>query len=176
MEKNQKEITPHPDLLDLLFAHRSSAYNVFSDVLGLHELNHVAIGRINSNGEIIIFSSTPALEFNLFTSNLWRFDNTYARDWLCLNTHAPWEFLYESTRFDELYYMKQLKHRYALGLSLVSEWKNAQFIYSMGSKKSDAETRNLFQEPADFYKIGQYCANALMPLFEESENNHAKKL
>lgn len=174
MEKNHNHATPHPNLLDLLFAHRSTALKVFGDVLGLHEIDHVAIARINCNHEMMILSSTPALEFNIFNSNLWRFDNTYAYHWLNLNTSATWESLYESERFDELYYVKQLKHQYTLGISFVSKQEEALFVYSMASKKNDSETKNLFQKNTDFYKIGQYCTNQLIHLFKESESTHQK--
>ena len=157
---------PHPEFLDLLFTHKSKVSAVFSDVLGLHEINHIAISAINQHNQLLTFSSTPALEFNLFNTGLWQFDNSYQPQWYQLCTHSPWQTLYTRARYDELYYLKQLKHHYPLGLSLATKLGDSHFVYSIASHKDCPVTRELFsQQHEHFYKIGHYCANALSPLF-----------
>lgn len=170
MEIANKETVPHPRHLDMLFAHRSKVASVFRDVLGLHEISHIAIAYVNNRQELLTFSSTPALEFNLFNSKLWRFDKTYHADWYQLGAQAHWETLYAQARYDELYYIKQLRHRYPLGLSLAAKLVDSHVIYSIASHKECQHTKDLFTyQHENFYKIGQYCANTLLPLFLQSE-------
>ena len=159
------DIEPHPEFLDLLFTYKSKVSAVFGDVLGLHEINHIAISSIEHN-QLLTFSSTPALEFNLFNTGLWHFDNSYKPQWYQLCTHSSWQTLYTRAHYDELYYLKQLKHRYPLGLSLATKVGDSYRVYSIASHKDCPETQELFaQQHEHFYKIGQYCANALSPLF-----------
>ena len=69
MENRYKDLVPHPQFIETLFAHKAKVSSVFNDVLGIHEINHLAITRIDCQQQILAFSSTPAMEFNLFTSN-----------------------------------------------------------------------------------------------------------
>lgn len=169
------EILPHPQLLEALFAFRTKVSNVFRDVLGIHEINHIALTQIDSTHKILTFSSTPAMEFNLFNSNLWRFDKSYHPDWFKMCTQANWQSLYNLERFDELYYLKQVKHHYPLGYSLGARFEENFYIYSFASHRGDKHTEQLFKECYDdFYKIGLYCTNLLSSLFLNYSNSSSQ--
>lgn len=166
MEYHTKQLMLHPEFLEQLFAFKSKVTNVFRDVLGIHEINHIAITRVNKYNQLMALSSTPAMEFNLFTSSLWQHDQTYNPRWFNQGTQAYWQTLYQKTRYDELYYIKQIKHNLPLALSLAAKLGEDSVIYSMASHKFCSHTRELFAtQQEDFYKIGQYCSNLLNPLF-----------
>ena len=170
MENRLIAIKPHPQLLELLFAFKGKVSNVFRDVLGLHEIHHIALTHINNNQELITFSSTPSLEYNLFSGQLWRYDLSYSPQWYHLCTQAYWPALYHPNRYDELYYLKQIKHAFPLGLSLAATLNEKQVIFSLASHKSCLATQEVFtNQRDDFYKIGQYCSNMLNPLFEQCD-------
>lgn len=165
MENSRNEVTLHPNLQEVLFAFRSKVLFVFRDVLGIHEIDHIALTRINKRHQLLTLSSTPALEFNLFSSVLWRYDKTYNPQWFQSGKQEYWQNLYCPTRYDELYYLKQIKHRYPVGLNLAAKIDEEYIIYSLASRKSSTHTQELFAtQHEDFYKIGQYCATRLNPL------------
>jgi len=167
METNCIEAVPHPQLLEALFAFRSKVSNVFREVLGIHQIDHIAITRINETQKLLNFSSTPAMEYNLFNSNLWRHDRSYDAHWFRTCNQAEWQSLYCLERYDELYYLKQIKHHYPIGYSLATKIQNHFFIYSVATRLCGQDTRELFaHQQDDFYKIGQYCAEMLNPLFQ----------
>lgn len=170
MEKKLNIVSPHQEWLKFLFANKSKVYSVFNDVLGLYEINHIAITHVNLNNELLTLSSTPAIEFNLFNSNLWRFDRTYQHSWFDLCKQSAWESLYQPVRYDELYYIKQIKHHYPVGYSLAAKIEKKSFIFSLASKKSCAATKNYFEHQyEELYKIAQYCTGILYPLFTQNE-------
>ncbi|MFI4918625.1 MAG: hypothetical protein ACHP65_03620 [Legionellales bacterium] len=171
MENSRIDVRPHPQLLEVLFAFKSKVSNVFKDVLGLHEMHHIALTHINKNHELITFSSTPSMEYNLFSSQLWRYDQSYDPRWYHLGTQAYWQTLYQQTRYDELYYLKQIKHAFPIGLSLAATLNENHVIYSLASHKSCPSTQEAFlNQQEDFYKIGQYCSNRLSPLLEQFDS------
>ncbi len=171
MENSRNEVVLHPELLEVLFAFRSKVSSVFRDVLGIHEINHIAFTRINKNNQLLTLSSTPAMEFNLFSSSLWRYDKTYTPPWFQLGQQDYWQNLYCHTRYDELYYLKQIKHAYPIGLNLAAKTDEEYIIYSIASRSSCMHTRELFAtQHDDFYKIGQYCSNSLNPLLNTCDN------
>ena len=117
---------------------------------------------INSQHQLLSLSSTPSLEFNLFSSHLWQFDKTYQSQWYHLCKPSTWQALYTPKRYDELYYLKQVKHRYPVGLSMATQSMDAYIIYSLASHQVLALTEGQYE---DLYKIGAYCGNALLPIF-----------
>lgn len=168
------EIVLHPRLLDNLFAHKGKVNSVFRDILGLYDIHHMAISYINSHRMLSVHSSTPAIEFNLFSSELWHFDKTYHASWYRLCLPSLWHTLYLPARYDELFYVKQVKHQYPLGLSFAVKSANNYLIYSIATHKNSPQTRDIFANfQDDFHRIGRYCSNALAPLFEESEGDQA---
>ena len=160
-----RQISLHPNFLEALFAHRSQVTTVFKDILGLYEISHFAISHIDSRQRLLTFSSTPSLEFNLFNSDLWRFDKTYHPSWYRLCLTSSWQPLYSSERYDELYYLKQIKPHYPIGLSMAVKTTDSYVIYSIASAKDCQQTQELFiNQQSYFYRIGEYCSNALLPL------------
>lgn len=171
MERCNHEIMPHPQLLEVLFAFKSKVSAVFRDVLGIHEIDHIAFTRINKHNQLLTLSSTPAMEFNLFSGSLWRYDKTYASQWYQSCVQDYWQNLYTQARYDELYYLKQIKHHYPVGLSLAAKMDEEYIIFSLASRKFCDHTRELFaHQHDDFYKIGQYCSNQLNPLLNNCDN------
>lgn len=170
MNKILTTVNPHPRLEDMLFACKSIVSPIFKDVLGIHEINHISVTRIDHNQQILIFSSTPAMEYNLFTSNLWAFDNTWNPAWYQLCVPALWETLYQPAHYDELYYARQIKHHFSAGLSLTVFDGDAHYIYSLASSRPAAESQELFMNNlTDCRKIGEYCKNLLNPHFMNAD-------
>lgn len=164
MENNTQPLTPHPRLLEILFAFKHQVSSVYKEVLGLHELHHIAITRITSDNNFVILSSTPALEYNLFSGTLWHYDNSYNTEWVRHYTQDQWQNLYQKERYDELYYLKQIKHALSIGYSIADNTDNERVIYSLASHQ---KTSILFAEQLeDLYKMGQYCMKELTPLFD----------
>lgn len=162
--------TPHSQLTDALFMHKKKVSRIFQDVLGIHGIHHLSVTRVNSHNKLLIFSSTPAMEFNLFNSLLWQFDNTYNPEWFKRCIHSAWQMLYSPARYDELYYLRQIKHRFPIAVSMAAKTADEYFIYSMASKTDTPVTQELFtNEIETFYRIGHYCSNQLLPLFAEVE-------
>jgi hypothetical protein len=167
MENTRIDVRPHPQLLEMLFAFKNKVSNVFKDVLGLYEIHHISLTHINKQNELLTLSSTPSMEYNLFSSQLWRYDQSYDPKWYHLGAQDYWQNLYNQSRYDELYYLKQIKHAFPIGLSLAATLNENHVVYSLASHKSCAATKEIFlNQQEDFYKIGQYCSNRLNPLFD----------
>jgi hypothetical protein len=170
MNNTSPQVSLHPNLFKTLFAHQHKVSPVFKDVLGLYDIHHIAISHI-SNNQLLTFSSTPSLEFNLFKSHLWRYDTTYQSNWYRSCTMASWPSLYTAEHYDELYYIKQIKHAFPLGLSFTLQQAEGYTIYSIASNKYGQPTQDLFEHQQDqFYKIGRYCSHLLLPLLKHCEH------
>lgn len=153
------------DYLEKLFSHKSDVDRIFKDVLGLYDIDHIAITHINEKQELLTFSSAASLEFNLFKNTLWQFDKTYHPDWYQQCEEAVWESLYLPEKYHELYYLKQIKPQYIYGVSLATHVDNAYVIYSFASQKtSNDSTFALNTQEQILRRVGTYCYNKLQLL------------
>lgn len=174
MDIFQQDLALHPQWIDKLFAHKSKTRTIFRDVLTLHEVNHIAITYIATNNMLLTLSSTPSLEYNLLSSALWRFDNAYNPDWFKQCSHASWQSLYSAERYDELYYIKQIKPHYPLGLSMATILGSGYVIYSIASATDSEYTREIFStKQEELLKLGQYCSTHLLSLLIDGEETHS---
>jgi hypothetical protein len=165
MDSTQQDIALHSDWMETLFAHKAKTRTVFHDVLGLHEINHIAMAYVTANHTLLTLSSTPSIEYNLFRSPLWRLDHCYHPDWFTRCESAYWQTLYDPARYDELYYIKQTKPQYPLGLSLAARMHDGHIIYSVATKTDSEYTQDLFNtRQNELLQLGQYCAMQLLPL------------
>jgi hypothetical protein len=167
MDISAQNVILHPDWLNCLFAFKSKSRRVFRDVLGIYDITHIAIAYIAHNQPLLTLSSTPSLEYNLFSSPLWRFDASFHPDWFKQCQHASWQSLFAPERFDELYYIKHVKPRYPLGLSIARPLNNGHVIYAIGASKNTIEMQTLFNtEPDKLCQLGQYCMTQLLDVFQ----------
>ncbi|MFY7697712.1 MAG: hypothetical protein ACOVQX_02690 [Legionella sp.] len=166
MHEIKHPTTLNPQLLDLLFAHKGSVSTIFSDVLGLLNLDHIAIAYLNHKQQLTIFSSTPSLEFNLFNSPLWRLDKTYRPSWYTSCGQASWQELYTRSHYDQLYHVKQNIPGYHRTISFAVKQEENYLVYSFASHSQQPITKEIFaQQHEQLLKIGQYCTKGLLPLF-----------
>jgi hypothetical protein len=166
MKNNQDLVVVHSKFFQNLFVYKRHIDAIFNDILGLYEISHIAITRIDANKQLLTFSSTPALEFNLFTSKLWCFDKTYDPNWFSQCSQSRWESLYQPSHYHELYYIKQIKHHFIDTWSWVTQQDDNYYLYSIASNTNDKTIDESFSNHyQNLYKIGQYCVNLLNPLF-----------
>lgn len=170
MDISEQTITLHPQWLGKLFAHKSKSRAVFNDVLALYDVNHIAIAYINKDNQLLTLSSTPSLEYNMLSSTLWQYDNTYNPEWFRQCKQASWQSLYPAERYDELYYIKQIKPHYPIGLSMATKLDSEYVIYSIASTNNSEHTHEIFENHRDkLYQIAQYCMIHLRSLLIDSD-------
>lgn len=141
---------------------------VFRDILGIHDIHHFSITGFDPSGHMLSLSSTPAIEFNVVNSGLWRHDQAYCLDWLMQKEHVCWKDLYASERFDELYYLKQTKHGYASTCALSTCYEGFRYLFAFASRYADANESVFALERRDeLLQLGQYCLKELRLFWEE---------
>ena len=142
--KNTDNITLHNNTLDILFKHREEVQNRLIDMRGTFLIDHIAIKIINPNNEIVIFSMTPSVEYNLIVQGLWKHDNGFSRNLQNLNKLCLWEDAYSKENFDELKATKEFKHGFTFGFYIPKKHGELNLIYSFA-------TRNKNDNLIDYY-------------------------
>lgn len=130
-------IVPHPELLLQLFSNRYAVFSLFQNLIRPEGIDHIAVHKLNEQGQLSILSSTPAIEHTLFQNGLWQYDKSY--QYSTFNEIGPqlWETLYEPHRRDELYYVKQQRPQFKLGVNFVIKNAEESFLISLAYRNQN---------------------------------------
>lgn len=157
---------PHTQAVTVLFKHKRDALSVFSDVIGLCDIDHLSIAYINSAGESVCLSHTPAIEYHLMTSALWMYDAMHHHDFYHNDQMKLWSDLYHVDRYFELAEVKQIKHGFIAGCSVPVRHPAGHVIYSFATRTPSMNPRLFFfEQQNELIGMGQYCFNQLSDIF-----------
>ena len=125
----------HKSMPEILFRHRRNISLKFKDSLGNYGIDHISIDIINPRNEMISFSSTPTMMYNLINSGLWKYDGTLSPSFYKKLSFFLWENTYPLKFSDELRRIKETEHGLSGGFTLVRHVFSHYFLYSFATKK-----------------------------------------
>ena len=162
------KISPHPQLIETLFAFRYRVFRIFNEVLGLHEIDHIAITRIDKEQRIAVFSSIPAIEHNLFQACSGVSTIPIVKNGLSKKKQQPGLRFMSQVAIMNSIILRQIKPQLPTSLSLSTLKASGYYIYSFASHSLNPRTAVLFQRcQKELYEIGHYCNNLLQSIFPE---------
>jgi hypothetical protein len=175
-----KTITLHPQAHDILFRHFRTLIRIFNDVLGLLEIDYMAIAVLNSQNELLFLSSRPSIECNLVEQNLWPFDGSFQYDFFIQSQARLWEDLYPDEWRKPLHHYKQASQRFSMGISVPAIFENYRVVYSFALKSNDTTIKNkIINNIETLSNMGKFCLQKILkviPLPDRQENKPLLKL
>lgn len=147
---NDSTIKLHLQASDLLFKHFETISRIFSDVLGLLEVDYIGIALLTPQKELLFFSSRPSIEWSTIEHNLWLSDPRFQHDFFMQEQARTW------------YYMQN--SGVALnGLSIPSTLENYQVVYTFASESSDIKVCDMIHKNISMLvRIGRFCLNKIL--------------
>lgn len=165
MEFISNTTIPHPLAENFLFKYKREVLTVFDHIIGLYELAHLSIAFINKQNEFIFLSHTPAIEYHLITSSLWKADQLHDPSFYKCNQSRLWHELYAEEKYQELYHVKQAKHQFTFGFSIPLERDGFYLIYSFATKAQHINPYLFFFDKQNMLiKMGNYCFDQFKPI------------
>lgn len=165
---DSNETSLHGDMLEVLFKYKNKIYNRFDDVRGTFLIDHLAINVINSNKQVLIFSTTPSVEYNLISQDLWKYDRSFSASYQSSNKFYSWEKAYAKKYFDELRLIKQINHGFSYGFNLSKKIGSCQFVYSFATRCQKPNLLEYYNgHISELFAIGNYSYNAIREIYEE---------
>jgi hypothetical protein len=162
----------YSEILALLFAHRNKISMQFSDLKSLYHLSHIAVTIINPDDEIVIFSATPSVEYNIITENLWREDIAFN---LHHFEHARLVWWDENTSpfYNQIKSLKEISHHFTVGFNLYKKVNNFKFIYSFASRNPHDNIRAYYMDlRKELFALGDYSYKLMRNLYVQYCPNH----
>lgn len=144
LDEGEKHCSPHPNIMESLFGEKRLINRYFSDIKGICCVDHFAVKVFDYQGRFLIFSSTPSVEYNLITSNLWRHDKNFYP----IEEHNQikvWDEHYNSGYSELLHKIKSQDHHFKFGFDMGCVKNDMKVTYTFA-------TRSIIQNYRDYYE------------------------
>ncbi len=163
MEINALPFQVHPLAKEILFEHYRACLKIFGDVLGLLEVDYLAITIISPENELLFFSSEPQVDYMIIEEGLWHLDLCYQAPFFQRHQPESWETLYPRDNNNRLRYFKQELHSYSTGVTIPALFNEYRVLYSFALVSHDTTIQRLFhQNTQKLMRMGQYCLLNIM--------------
>ncbi|MFC3909314.1 hypothetical protein ACFORL_09550 [Legionella dresdenensis] len=171
----EKMVSLHPHITDILFEHRRYVKNVFLQIKGHYDIAYFSINIINPSNELVSFSSMPHIEYNLIQQGLWKHDRCFSRKGLSKNTLLCWDNINADNLFvDQIKEIKLTANHFSFGMSLLREIDGFSFLYSFATESNKTDLKKHYD--AQIYNlidIGDYFCTSVLNLYAEYCNGHS---
>lgn len=132
----------HPDVLTILFEHRRYIKTIFLNIRGLYEVDHLALTLIDPEGTIIVFSSTPNIEYNLIHQNLWKQDTCFSLHDGQANTLCRWSF---DAQEQDIKKIKLQNNKFNFGFTIPREVEQFKLLYSYATRSKNNDLHAYYE-------------------------------
>lgn len=158
MDLSCSKIDLHPQASAFLFQHYRTFLKIFSDVIGLLEIDYIAIALLNPQDKLLFLSSKPSIECNLIEHNLWQFDSSFQKDFFMQDQVHLWEDLYYEAGHKPILYYKQLLPKFSMGISVSSSFEEYRVVYSFALTSTNEITKkNAINKIDALLRMGLFC-------------------
>ena len=155
------QATLHPNILDILFEHRRYIKNVFLNINGLYDIVHIGITIIDPVNEIIAFSSTPNIEYNLIRQNLWKNDLCFTPQLQSNNRLSWWEM-----QIAEIDNIKLKNNKFTFGMTITRQINDFCLLYSFATRSKKIKLREYYEANIfGLIDIGDYFYKSVLDVY-----------
>lgn len=156
----------HKNILNILFENKKYLQNLFSNVIGLYDVSYVSISIINQNGEFVVFSSMPSIQYNLIVKELWLHD--CQRIMRKKERKLLWwdESHHVDLKNQQITNIKEVKNRFNLGLDILRDSGDFTVIYSFATANKAKNMKEYYLvHQENLVAIGNYCYTLLREIY-----------
>lgn len=173
----------HPKILEALFKNQREISLKLSNIKGLFKIEHIAMIILTPDDEIIVFSSTPAVEFNLIEKNLWQFDESFKPHHHRDGSFFWWEEAYANGYREKIKEIKQSSYRFTVGFCLARKINKEHIVFSYATRSRDKNIKEYYENHTkELLTMSDYVFGLIQNVYvkyrisAEQRNNHHLKL
>jgi hypothetical protein len=161
MEVQDRLVELHPEAKEISFKHKFVIEGLFKKkIRGILGIDYFSLMIVDACKKLSIYSSCPALEYNLIDNELWQYDGLFYRANHTESAFFFWDELYSPAFKKTLLHAKETKFVFLFGFSVMKELSDIFVIYSFATK-SQHEKEIYHNSKNMLFKIGDCFFNEL---------------
>lgn len=162
------KVSLHPEAIEILFENRRLIKKIFSNLQGLYGITHMGMACVDPSHELIAFSTTPNIEYNLIHQNLWVNDHCFTPDHTQKNALLWWD--YQNEKIEKI---KLKNNRFTLGMTIFRPVNDFFFIYSFATNEKTKDLRQFYNDNLfGLMDMGDYFYKSLRELYSCYATKH----
>lgn len=167
----------HRDILLISLYEYIDIKKAYSAVLRLNAIDHLSINIVNPCGEMVFFSSTPYVDINIYSSDLWLYDASIHPVTYQNKKFYWWDDCYLPKMGKILKQEKERKNNLQCGFVCAKKVENFYLLYSYATKEKDPEIKKVIEEyQTTFVDMGDYCYSRIRTIYEKYAGNYQPPL
>lgn len=156
----------HPEILNILLENRRYVKSVFLEINGLYDIAHFGLTIVDPSNEMVVFSSTPNIEYNLIHQNLWKHDPCFSSLMQDDNGLSWWNTDQLVDNGDEIERIKLQNNKFSFGVTISRPVNNFCFLYSFATRsKRDDLSEYYTSNIGELIDIGDYFYKSIMDIY-----------
>lgn len=164
-DKTSLNINLHPAIVDILFENRKHMQEVFQSIQGFHEIDHFSLTIIDPLMTLTTFSTTPTIEYNLLSQNLWHEDPAFyffPED----NQDLKWWNDIDTPLATKIKDIKLTKNKYSSGFSYSRKIGNFYILYSFATKYKHQNYKEYYLSHLNsLISLGDFCYRSIREIY-----------
>lgn len=167
----------HKDILLIALYEYTKIKKAYSAVLRLNAIDYLSINIVNPCGEMIFLSSTPSVDMDIYSGDLWLYDRSIYPATYQNQKFYWWDDCYLPEMAGILKQEKEIKNNLHCGFVCVKQIKNFYLLYSYATKEKDPEIKKVIEEYKNtFIDMGDYCYSRIRTIYEKYAGNYQPPL
>lgn len=158
----------HSEIVKILFENKRFIKNIFSNLKGLYGITHLGMVCIDPSQELVAFSTTPNIEYNLFNQKLWLEDHCFNLDCFYKNSSLWWD--YQNEKIEKI---KLKNNGLTIGMAIYRPINNFDFIYSFATNEKIEGLHQFYSDNLlNLIDVGDYFYKSLRELYSNYSLKH----
>jgi len=167
--KKENNLLLHADILNILYEHRRFVAKIYRDIMGFYNISHIGLSIVNPAHELVVFSTTPNIEYNLISNQLWTQDCCFNPSIGQSNKFSWWgdnTSNLSDNQQNHLNKIKLLNNNFTLGMSIARNLQGFDLIYSFASKSKQPDLQAYYATNLPrLIEIGDFFYKSMRPLY-----------
>lgn len=163
----------HKDAMLMSYENMAKIRQVYDEVIGIHDIDHVSINIVDPSDEMLIVSYNPAISHTIIKDGSYIYNGSISPDFYKKKHIYTWDEAYDPKVKNKIKFNMQIKHGINLGCVLIRQIHGFYILYSFATKKDGQNLLgNIKENTSLYYSIGDHCLDLIKDLYAIYSNNH----
>lgn len=156
----------HKDVLLMSFENQWLIRKIYSEIIGLNEIDHFSINIVDPHGEMSIISYSPSIIYKIFKDGTYLYNGSISPTYYEKLDFYTWDQCYDRRFFNDVKNSLQTKNGIDTGIVMIHRAFNFHVLFSFASKRRYGD---LFADSTEnskkFLNMGFHCLDLIKDIY-----------
>ena len=162
----------HKDALLMSFENQWRIRKIYTEIIGLNEIDHLSINIVDPNGEMSIISYNPSIVYKIFKDGTYLYNGTISPTYYENLDFYTWDQCFDKRFYNEVKNSLQIKNGIDTGIAMIHREFNFHILFSFASKRKNGDMlADAIENNQQFLKMGFHCLESIKDIYSQYYEN-----